>query len=321
MVIYNGHVIGEGGLNSKEDSFTLPWNVEALINSELDRLQPEVTSIPFSPLDLLRQCKLNLSRYSNDQLSSDLVKQEIHVAACSIFRARAETYPLLKNVAPLNIDLDHSRIAHVDESLADLIHESYHYLGSPRKESMHLGLYAREFGISRESLAAVGTFSRFDLSHMSDSLPAKISGDQVLVLSRFFAFHGSPRNTVSFAMSRMLRYVSEQSPHVKLILSYLNPNLGFTGASYRASNWSLFGIERKERYLFLDGRYVTDREMVSSYGTAKYDILKKHLGDRLERSKGLLKPLHVYAYYLDRSLRRKCIHVSPSDFTPNRKFV
>ena len=78
------------------------------------------------------------------------------------------------------------------------------------------------------------------------------------------------------------------------MLTYVNPNMGFTGSSYRASGWCLLGTEPGTSYRYLDHRYVTDRRLVAAYGTCQDTALRRLLGGRYTRSIMPLEPLLVF---------------------------
>jgi hypothetical protein len=214
-------------------------------------------------------------------------------------------------------ELSGAKLEALDPSLAQLLQENYHYLGSYRSDGVHFGL---NISGGRQLLSAV-TLSPFDLPHLVDALPESIRPGEVMVLSRMLAFSWSPRNTISHTLSRVVDALRERLPHVKLLLTYLNPNLGFTGSSYKASNWLLFGKERKKRYLYFDTNYVTDRNMIELYGTADLYKLRSTVGDRITSSVQTLEPLRIYAYFLDTAMRRKFKGEFDYDFEPNSKVV
>ena len=96
-------------------------------------------------------------------------------------------------------------------------------------------------------------------------------------------------------MSRVRELLRRIEPHVSLLLTYLNPNVGFTGASYKADNWVLFGQENDTRYLYLDGDYKTDRFFWEGFGSSNFEVLTRILGERVTRSRYSLAPLQVFA--------------------------
>lgn len=159
----------------------------------------------------------------------------------------------------------------VDETTARVVLERFHYLGSFRNASEHFGGVMHDG--NKERLAALLTISALDVRTIAERLPDAVEPANVVVLARAFAFDWAPRNTLSFVMARVTRALRRRSDTPRLLVTYLNPNVGFTGASYRAANWVLWGREEGTRYAYVDGRYTTDRELLSRYGSADASLL------------------------------------------------
>jgi hypothetical protein len=189
----------------------------------------------------------------------------------------------------------------VDEGTARVVLERFHYLGSFRPRSQHFGGVVRNGDEVR--LAALLTVSGLDVPTIAARLPNDVEPANVAVLARMFAFDWTPRNTLSFLMARVTRELRRRPDPPRLLMTYLNPNVGFTGASYRAANWVLWAHEGGTRYAYLDGRYTTDRELERRFGSAQGDALRQKLGGRITLSRMSLRPLDLYAYPLDPTLR------------------
>jgi hypothetical protein len=195
----------------------------------------------------------------------------------------------------------------MDEETARIVLERFHYLGSHRLQSQHHGTFAEDGELSR--LAAVFSVSPLDVRTIANALPDGVTGAEVVVLSRVFAFDWAPSNTLSFAMGKLIRGLRRRPDPPKLVVTYVNPNVGFSGASYRASNWMLWAREAGTRYAYLDRDYITDRALLRRFGTTDPNKLAASLRKRLVFSRMKLSPLDLYAYPIDRNLRDKlCVH-------------
>lgn len=192
----------------------------------------------------------------------------------------------------------------IDEGRARLLHERFHYLRSYRP-GLHLA------GFAGDRVAVLLTFSALDLTPLSMALPAGVAEGDALVLSRVYTTAWAPRNSLSRTLSEAVSFLRETDSPPRILLTYLNPGLGFDGASYKAANWSLFGSEHGTRYAYLDRSYVTDRELTRSYGTSDAAILKTRLGPRIAFSSMPLRPLEVFALGLNGRLRRVLESSSP----------
>jgi hypothetical protein len=244
---------------------------------------------------VLRRVLLQAARHDPDALDRVTVQREIRSAIEYVASLRANW----RATSPVCIALSECDLMIVSADFAAEVHRRFHYLGSSRAEGVHLGLRQRVDLKGAEGVLALATLSPLDLPHLEPVLPQRVMSREVLVLSRLFAFPGSPPNTVSYLMGRVFAWLRRERPEVRLLLTYFNPNLAFTGSVYKATNWRHLGREHKKRYLFLDGQYVTDRHMISNYGTGDYECLVGLLGARVERSRCRLKPLDLLAYPID----------------------
>ena len=253
-----------------------------------------------SILDIERQLWQQLARFNAHQLHSEnTVSSELgRVVQTLVERRKDIPREFLGAEYPQPIQLQYTTLELVPHITASDIHRSLHYLGSPRSSGIHLGLFAAGGDRNAGRLLSLVTLSSFDLEHLSNSMFPGYRCTEVLVVSRIVTMDGSPRNTGSYALGRAFDWVRKNLPEVKCLVTYCNPNLAFSGALYKATNWVLIGFEHKRRNLYVDGYYVTDREIIKRYGTANFLLLRRMIGDRITRSVTPLKSLEVYAYFL-----------------------
>ncbi len=166
----------------------------------------------------------------------------------------------------------------IDRGRATAILERFHYLRSGRADARHFGL-----GADPESPTVVFSISPIDV----DSLAAVArAAPRPAVLSRVFGFAGSPQNSISYGLAQLRRHVQATTGS---LVTYLNPNLGFDGTSYRASGWTLVGMETLDSYAYVDGRYRSQRQLAE-------DRIPE---EDVTRSVMALQPLHIYARGID----------------------
>jgi len=173
--------------------------------------------------------------------------------------------------------------------------ERFHYLRSAR-------LDGRIYGLREETgrLVALAVSSPLDVDRLTDLLRSEQAATATArVLSRVFAFEGAPPNTISYLLSKGGR--SERRLGVTDWVTYVNPNMGFSGVSYLASAWHLLGEEPGTTYRYLDNRYTTDRELAAKFGPHDDDAYARLLGDRFAKSKMPLAPLLVFSRHLSKS--------------------
>ena len=180
----------------------------------------------------------------------------------------------------------------ISEEVARPILERFHYILSYRGGSLHFGLKLRPDDYWPIVIASLSPFDLTNIKpflHTDDRLPAT-----TIVLSRMYAFAGAPRNVITFLLSKVRSWLTGNLSTVDLLLTYVNPNVGFTGSSYKADNWIVIGEECGTRYLYLDENYRTDRYFHQYFGTCDERLLTASLGSRVALSKYYLEPLKVY---------------------------
>jgi len=248
--------------------------------------------------ELLLQLSLHLPRLPNAEGNDSLyVLGEAERLAKRLYELRKGYLDRVpREPARLNSLVDYE-CDFLPTSVAQPILDRFHYLLSFRPGSIHLGLRDR---VTDCWPVAILSLSRFDLRNLEHCLPENVVPASVLIVSRVFAFSSAPSNSISFFMSRARELLRRAEPQVSLLLTYLNPNVGFTGASYKADNWVLFGEESDTRYLYLDGDYKTDRFFWEHFGSSDFGVLTKILGERVTRSRFLLSPLQIFARSVSR---------------------
>ena len=176
----------------------------------------------------------------------------------------------------------------VDADAARDVMQRFHYLRSPRTDGRAYGLSTRV-----GNLVALCVSSPLDVGRLRELVASRGgSAEFARVASRVFAFEGAPSNSISYMLSRAAR--EEQRLGVTDFVTYVNPNMGFTGSSYRASGWHLLGTEPGTTYRYVDDRYTTDRELAARFG--QHDDRAYHclLGRRFSVSVMSLEPLKVF---------------------------
>jgi hypothetical protein len=185
------------------------------------------------------------------------------------------------------------QFASIEEAIAKSLLERFHYLLSHRLNSLHFGLLHPDAG--SWPLAMV-SLSAFDLRNMENgSAATAINRVSTVVISRVYAVQSAPANSISYLFGRLRRWLNDNRPEVTTLLTYLNPNIGFSGSSYEADNWILYGDEHDTRYVYVDLDYKTDRYLAEKFGTANVEELRVRLGHRVSTSLFPLRPLQVYA--------------------------
>lgn len=248
-------------------------------------------------IDIVRDVLLNCGGLGHAPSSTDLqhASCEASYTRLSQRRAHIPSY-LLASHGP--VILGDTYIARVEEEQAIALHEGLHYLGSARPGGLHLGLFAPEPGNPLGVLIALASLHAFDLTHLVPNIigPDEVRGTRIL--SRTLALPGAPRNTMSRLLGCVFAWLRLNEPPVTTLITYNNPNLGFRGTIYRATNWTLADKELKRTDMLLDGAYISLRELRARFGSFEYEDLVELLGDRLEPLPPAKQPLQIFVYRL-----------------------
>lgn len=175
----------------------------------------------------------------------------------------------------------------VHDAVARTIDERFHYLGSHRRGRAH-GLKS-----PTGQIVALAVTTACDVDRLRERSLTAFGDPQPRVLARVFAFEGAPRNS----LTRLFKLVASAEAAVgeTSMVTYVNPNVGFTGASYRAGGWTLIGDEPETTYRYLDGDYITDRDLARRVHADIDEVtLQRSFRSRYRRSHMHLKPLQIY---------------------------
>jgi hypothetical protein len=187
-------------------------------------------------------------------------------------------------------------VEEVDEGTATHFHEHLHYLGAARRGGMHFGLSING------RIVALATFSPFDLVHLRKVFRTPfelLTNDQIAVVSRVVCTEDAPKNSISYLLARAIRLYRAKHRSAVYFVTYVNPNLGFHGSSYRANEWHLLGEQRTASYCYLDGMYVTRRMLGQLVGSINSHDQQRILANRLCVSPLQLAPMLVFGKHVD----------------------
>jgi hypothetical protein len=112
-----------------------------------------------------------------------------------------------------------------------------------------------------------------------------IQPERALDVSRVYSVDSAPPNAISTLLSKVRLYFRTTMPSVELLITAVDPNLGFTGSSYRAANWQQWMTVEARPYLYDNGRYVSPRQLREQYGSASLVQLQREYPGRFEQSR------------------------------------
>jgi hypothetical protein len=180
----------------------------------------------------------------------------------------------------------------IDPSRALPLLTSLHYLRSARQDSLYFALVDP---IERLPVSLCSV-SRHEWKRVSNQLQAQfaIRPGGAWDVSRVYSVDGAPANAISLLLSKVRIYFRRSFPAADLLVTAVDPNLGFTGSSYRASNWQQWMTVKARPYLYEFDRHVTPRQLRERYDTASLIELEGRFPDRFQQSKVRLLDSMIY---------------------------
>lgn len=131
--------------------------------------------------------------------------------------------------------------------------------------------------------------------------PFRLQQSEVCELCRVaLGPHQAPTSRIVSIAVRLLR---RQSPGLRLIVSYADPEHGHHGGIYAAMNWLYLGTTNSESLIRLKGRLLHPRTVASRYRTRSIDWLRDHVAADAAHVRTL--PKFRYALPLDSSMRQQ----------------
>ena len=187
-----------------------------------------------------------------------------------------------------------------DAATADKLFSSLHYLRSSRPGSRNFALVnpldGRPVTICSASpleWKKVGTWI-----HVQFGIPQETIWD----LSRVYSCDAAPPNIISFLLKRVRSALARSGGRIELLATTVDPNLGFTGSSYRAAGWQCWLTVRPRPYLYQDYRYASPRQLQQRFGTSDLAKLRaQHPNHRFEHSRCPLLDSLIFCYRINGS--------------------
>lgn len=149
-------------------------------------------------------------------------------------------------------------------------------------------------------IGAPGIFGRGASSEIGS--PFGLQQSEVCELCRVaLGPHQAPASRIVSVAVRLLR---RQSPGLRLIVSYADPEHGHDGRGlYAAMNWLFIGVTKRESLIRLNGRLFHPRTVASRYRTRSIDWLRQNVA--ADAGHVRTRPKFRYALPLDDAMREQ----------------
>jgi len=170
--------------------------------------------------------------------------------------------------------------------------QNWHYSGSvPAGKLVKLGAW------EEGEFIGVVLFGRGANNRMAHAYG--LGQDQACELVRVaLRGHAAPASRI---IALALKFVTRQSPRLRLAVSYADPKQGHHGGIYQAGNWIYSGKSQAQRELVIGGKFTHKRSAHAKYGTASPEKIQGASGLTVEWAPVEWK--HVYLMPLDAAMR------------------
>ena len=91
--------------------------------------------------------------------------------------------------------------------------------------------------------------------------------------------------------------LKKQSPGIRLVVSYADPNVGHLGRIYQGGNWIYMGRSSKVKQYYWRSSWRNDTPM--------FNYFKRNPGEKIKCKTRDLEPKYKYLYPLDREMRKQ----------------
>jgi hypothetical protein len=121
--------------------------------------------------------------------------------------------------------------------------------------------------------------------------------EDIIELRRLCCIDDTPRNTESYFISKMMRYL-RLNTSIKKVVSYADQEHGHTGIIYKASNFQYLGMTKGAKVIMLNGRSYHDKSIRTMYN-GKLKPFAQRIKDALADGSAYYKDTagkHTYVY-------------------------
>lgn len=123
-----------------------------------------------------------------------------------------------------------------------------HYLGTPRNDTTHRLVLVEE---STELPVLYVSFTANSRKYYEPLLwAAGLRMEEVAIAVRGYGSPRCPKNAMALFLRMACKRVADDYPHLKAILTDINPNWGYTGGSFREAGFRDIGLKHAATYFY-----------------------------------------------------------------------
>jgi hypothetical protein len=206
-------------------------------------------------------------------------QRELRISAHGL---QADLRAVKSQVSPKEFRLRDLIFEEIDALQAFPFVNSLHYLRSARQGSLYFALVDP---VDRLPITLC-SLSPLEWKRVANQIfeQFEISQRQVWEVSRVYSVDTAPRNAISSLLSKVRTYLRRSAQSADLLVTAVDPNLGFTGSSYRAANWQHWMSVKARPYIYENGQYITPRQLRERFGTSSPVELHAKYPGRFQQS-------------------------------------
>jgi hypothetical protein len=211
---------------------------------------------------------------------------------------RSDTDAARGLISPQQAELSDLVFDEIPPGEAEAIFSRLHYLRSGRQNSVNFALI---HPVDRLPFTLCSV-SQLEWRRLGNQISKhfEVAPENIWDISRVYSRNGAPPNAISYLLSRVRMALRRSAREIELLITAVDPNLGFLGSSYRAANWQQWFTVQARPYLYHDRRYISPRQLRQEFGTANLTELQdKYPRQRFEQSKAKLMDSMIFCCRLN----------------------
>ena len=214
------------------------------------------------------------------------------------------------------VDTSRLSVRLINKSVAGQFVRTHHYSGKLSSARYTLGLYYRKdshpffVGEMNELIGClVYGHPVSNATVTSVFKTTELPLDAILELTRLVVLDGYGKNIESWFIGQSFKWLRENDPAAKVLVSYADPEQDHTGTIYRATNWLYQGCGAGKLMpdysvrLTEGSGWIHSRTLGAMYGSRSVENLAEKIGHTFWQKKEM--PKHRYIYFLPRGRERK----------------
>lgn len=221
------------------------------------------------------------------------------------------------------VDTDKVSIRKISKRVAKRIIVDNHYTHAWTSCRYALGIYYEGDGDSffgGEELIGCIVYGHPVGASAADSISPELGKENVLELKRLWIADGYGKNIESYSISQSFKWLRENAPYVKALISYSDSEQDHLGTIYQATNWLYVGTS-KEIQLMDNYRislqenpydWIHSRTSFSRWGSTNLEHLRREIGkegySEFWRMKEPFKFRYIYILETNKKKKKKFLN-------------